>query len=53
MTPATFLCSRQVFLRGAAFAYMAACIGLSIAVSTLFRYRENSLLFLLWTPFRC
>ncbi len=28
---------------------MAACIGLSIAVSTLFRYRENSLLFLLWT----
>lgn len=29
--------------------YMAACIGLSIAVSTLFRYRENSLLFLLWT----
>ncbi len=29
--------------------YMAACIGLSIAVSTLFSYRENSLLFLLWT----
>ena len=29
--------------------YMAACIGLSIAVSTLFRYRGNSLLFLLWT----
>lgn len=29
--------------------YMAACIGLSIAVSTLFRYRENSLLLLLWT----
>ncbi len=30
-------------------AYMAACIALSIAVSTLFRYRENSLLLLLWT----
>lgn len=29
--------------------YMAACIALSIAVSTLFRYRENSLLLLLWT----
>lgn len=29
--------------------YMAACIMLSIAVSTLFRYRENSLLLLLWT----
>ncbi len=29
--------------------YMAACIGLSIAVSTLFRYRENSLLLMLWT----
>ena len=30
-------------------AYMAACLALSIAVSTLFRYRENSLLLLLWT----
>lgn len=30
-------------------AYMAACIALGIAVSTLFRYRENSLLLLLWT----
>lgn len=30
-------------------AYMAACIALSLAVSTLFRYRENSLLLLLWT----
>ena len=29
--------------------YMAACIALGIAVSTLFRYRENSLLLLLWT----
>ncbi len=29
--------------------YMIACIALSIAVSTLFRYRENSLLLLLWT----
>lgn len=29
--------------------YLAACIALSIAVSTLFRYRENSLLLLLWT----
>jgi len=29
--------------------YMAACIMLSIALSTLFRYRENSLLLLLWT----
>ena len=29
--------------------YMAACIALSLAVSTLFRYRENSLLLLLWT----
>ena len=29
--------------------YMAACIMLSIAVSTLFRHRENSLLLLLWT----
>ncbi|MDE6622902.1 MAG: ABC transporter permease [Alistipes sp.] len=30
-------------------AYLAACIALSLAVSTLFRYRENSLLLLLWT----
>lgn len=30
-------------------AYLAACIALGIAVSTLFRYRENSLLLLLWT----
>lgn len=30
-------------------AYLAACIAMSIAVSTLFRYRENSLLLLLWT----
>ena len=30
-------------------AYMAACIALGIAISTLFRYRENSLLLLLWT----
>lgn len=29
--------------------YMAACIALGIALSTLFRYRENSLLLLLWT----
>lgn len=29
--------------------YLLACIMLSIAVSTLFRYREQSLLFLLWT----
>jgi len=29
--------------------YLAACIGFGIAVSTLFRYRENSLLLLLWT----
>lgn len=29
--------------------YLAACIAMSIAVSTLFRYRENSLLLLLWT----
>ncbi|MFR7602349.1 MAG: hypothetical protein ACLUYV_00005, partial [Alistipes shahii] len=31
-------------------AYLAACIAMGIAVSTLFRYRENSLLLLLWTP---
>lgn len=30
-------------------AYLAACVALGIAVSTLFRYRENSLLLLLWT----
>ena len=30
-------------------AYLAACIFLGIAISTLFRYRENSLLLLLWT----
>lgn len=30
-------------------AYLAASIALGIAVSTLFRYRENSLLLLLWT----
>ena len=30
-------------------AYLAACITMGIAVSTLFRYRENSLLLLLWT----
>ena len=30
-------------------AYLAACIAMGIAVSTLFRYRENSLLLLLWT----
>jgi len=29
--------------------YLLACIMLSIAVSTLFRYREQSLMFLLWT----
>ncbi len=29
--------------------YLAACITLSIAISTLFRKRENSLLLLLWT----
>lgn len=29
--------------------YLAACIFLGIAISTLFRYRENSLLLLLWT----
>ena len=29
--------------------YMAACIALSLALSTLFRHRENSLLLLLWT----
>lgn len=29
--------------------YIAACIAMGIAVSTLFRYRENSLLLLLWT----
>ena len=29
--------------------YLTACIALSLAVSTLFRYRENSLLLLLWT----
>ena len=29
--------------------YVAACIAMGIAVSTLFRYRENSLLLLLWT----
>lgn len=29
--------------------YLVACIAMSIAVSTLFRYRENSLLLLLWT----
>ena len=29
--------------------YVAACIFMGIAVSTLFRYRENSLLLLLWT----
>ena len=30
-------------------AYMAACIALGIAISTLFRYREQSLLLLFWT----
>ncbi|WP_295939660.1 ABC transporter permease [uncultured Alistipes sp.] len=30
-------------------AYMGACITMGIAISTLFRYRENSLLMLLWT----
>ena len=29
--------------------YLAACIFMGIAISTLFRYRENSLLMLLWT----
>ncbi len=29
--------------------YLAACIALSLAVSTLFRHREQSLLLLLWT----
>lgn len=29
--------------------YLAACIALGLALSTLFRYRENSLLLLLWT----
>lgn len=29
--------------------YIVACIALGLAVSTLFRYRENSLLLLLWT----
>ena len=29
--------------------YLAACIFMGIAVSTLFRYRENSILLLLWT----
>lgn len=29
--------------------YLAACIFMGIAISTLFRYRENSLLLLLWT----
>lgn len=29
--------------------YLAACIFMGIAVSTLFRYRENALLLLLWT----
>ena len=29
--------------------YLLACIMLGIAISTLFRYRENSLLLLLWT----
>lgn len=29
--------------------YLLSCIMMGIAVSTLFRYRENSLLFLLWT----
>ena len=28
---------------------MLACIFLGIAISTLFRYRENSLLFMLWS----
>ena len=30
-------------------AYLAACIFLGIAISTLFRYREQSLLLLFWT----
>lgn len=38
-------CTIVVFM----LAYMAACIALGIAISTLFRYRENSLLLLLWT----
>lgn len=29
--------------------YVLSCIFLGIAISTMFRYRENSLLFLLWT----
>ena len=29
--------------------YVVACIAMGIAVSTLFRYRENSLMLLLWT----
>lgn len=29
--------------------YLLACITMGIAISTLFRYRENSLLWLLWT----
>lgn len=29
--------------------YLLSCIFLGIAVSTLFRYRENSILYLLWT----
>ena len=29
--------------------YVLACIFMGIAISTLFRYRENSLLYLLWT----
>ena len=29
--------------------YVAACIAMGIAASTLFRYRENSLLLMLWT----
>lgn len=29
--------------------YLLACITLGIAISTLFRYRENSLLLMLWT----
>ncbi len=30
-------------------AYVSSCIAMGIAVSTLFRYRENSLLLMLWT----
>ncbi|MBQ4279204.1 MAG: ABC transporter permease [Rikenellaceae bacterium] len=39
------------FLRVVAFMvpYLLCCIFLGIAVSTLFRYRENSLIFLLWS----